>query len=253
MPLDLYQNLTRLIGLTVIVVSSLVLLGWAFDLPTLKSLITDTNNRVVNTSLGFLFSGVSILQSLMVRRKPICALLSRICAGLVLLIGLLTLAEYVFDRNYGIEELLIGGDADRSTYSPERMSLMTAVNFSLLGFVLLLGNSQSPIKLRIIELAALTVLGTASVALLGYLYHLEALYKVSLMSSMALPTALLFAVLSIAVLLVHPRLQSNSWRYGLAAIVVILAFGLRLELNAWLGSGLPPFILFFPAYILYLY
>ena len=207
----------------------------------------------VNTALGFLFSGLSILlyvaPSEFIQRKDICASIGVICAGLTFLIGLLTLCEHVFNHDYGIDELLIRGEPDWRTHSPGRMSLMTALNFSLLGFVLLLGNSQNTINQRIIKCAALFVLAIASLALLGYLYHPGALYKISFMSSMALHTALLFAVLAIAVLFAHPLLQSASWRYGLAAIVVILAFGLRLKMTAWFGPGLPPFLLFFPVII----
>jgi PAS domain S-box-containing protein len=251
--ITLSLTITRCIGSAAIVVSVLVLLGWILDVAVLKSVIPGANNMKVNSALGFLFSGLSLLlytvPSEYIQKKAIYARIGSFFAALTVLIGLLTLCEHVFNHNYGIDELLIRGETDWHTHSPGRMSWLTAINFSLLGFVLFLGNSQNTIKQRVIQYAALFVLAIASLALLGYLYHSGALYKISFMSSMAMHTALLFWLLAIAVLLSHPRLSSESWRYGLAAIVVILEFGLRLKLTAWLGSGFPPFLLFFPGII----
>jgi len=249
----IYQTITRVIGSTAIFVGVLVLYGWFFDIALYKSVIPGANTMAANSAIGFICLGLSILLFLtpceFIQNRPLSALIGKICLGFVLLIGLLTLAEQVFNLTLGIDEFLIQSEPDLPNLAPGRMSLMSALNFSLLGFVLFFGNTQKPINQLILEYAALFVLAIASLALLGYLYHSGALYKISFMSSMAMHTALLFWLLAIAVLLAHPRLCSESWRYGLAAIVVILEFGLRLKLTAWFGSGFPPFLLFFPGII----
>ncbi len=253
-PYQFYLGMTRYIALTAIVVSTLVLFGWFNEVAVLKSVIAGANTMKVNTALCFLFSGLSIMLYVappkFFQNKNIYNSTGKICAGLTLIIGVLTFCEHVFNHDYGIDELLIPGEPDWRTHSPGRMSLMTALCFSLLGLNLLMGNSTNPIIQKIFKFSALFILAIASLALVGYLYHPGALYKLSFMSSMALHTALLFFMLAIAVMFVNTRLQTESWHYGLATLVVILEFGLRLMLTAWFGAGLPPFLLFLPGIII---
>jgi len=60
---------------------------------------------------------------------------TRVCAVAVVLIGGLTLTEYILGRNFGFDQLLVHDIA--STIYPGRMSPITAANFVLVGLALL--------------------------------------------------------------------------------------------------------------------
>jgi PAS domain S-box-containing protein len=253
LPNQFYLGMLRTIALTAIVVGMLVLFGWVYDLAVLKSIIPGANTMKVNTALCFLSSGLSIMLYVappqIVQSKKLYTSIGKICASFTFIVGLLTLCEHLFNQDYGIDELLIRGEPDWRTRSPGRMSLMTALCFSLIGLNMLVGKSSNPIIQRIVKFSAFIILAIASFALVGYLYHPEALHKISIISSMALHTALLFFMFAIALMLVNPRLRVESWHYGLAAIVVLVEFGLHLKLTAWFGAGLDLFIIFLPGII----
>ena len=129
---------------------------------------------------------------------------ARILSGAIALMGLLALAEYLFHLNLGLDDVLFhhallatGG------LHPGRMSGATALGFLLLGSSLLFMSDHWPYVAQ--RLALLTSLN-GFVACVGYLLDARALYDVPAFTSMALHTAILFAVLGLAVLAVQPRM-----------------------------------------------
>lgn len=173
-------------------VGCLVLLGWALDIPLLKSVFPGLVTMKANTALGFVLSGVSLGLPRM-RRVAVA------CAGLVLLLGALTLGEYLSGGNFGIDQMLFPDDAGATqTFAPGRMSPATALNFVLLGLALL--TLQTWRGFWDTEFPAIVVLVVSALALVGYAYGVESLYRIGPYSSMALNTAALFAALSLGVL-----------------------------------------------------
>ncbi|MCC6614150.1 MAG: PAS domain S-box protein [Anaerolineae bacterium] len=181
----------RFIGIAIIALGVLVLLGWIFNVPALMSVLPGLATMKFNTALLFLFSGIALVN--VKANNPY----TRIFAGLVVLIAGLTLAEYVLDWNLGIDELVVRDAATLAAggADPGRMSLMTALSFLVLGTSMLL-------KKRPLLAQGLTILGfvVALLALVGYLYGVEALYAILPYSSMALHTASAFAFLSLGIL-----------------------------------------------------
>jgi len=248
---DINHFFIRAIGLAAIAISVLVLLGWYFDIPILKSVIPGANSMKVNTAVGFLFAGISLLFLLKftegITNKKASSVLGHLFAGVPLLIGVLTIGEYVFDINSGIDELLMPGESDPRYRFPGRMSWMSAMCFVLLSSGLLTEYSQNPYKKLLIEITAFAVLGIASFVLLGYFGHNDALYNEPQFSIMAVHTAALFFLMSIALLLACPPLKSEASRYATATSIVAVALVIRLLISWWIGPDLPPFITFYPA------
>jgi hypothetical protein len=117
-------------SLIVILVSGLVLVGWMLDSPTLKSVFPGSVTMKTNTALTLLLSGISLwlLQKPGVsqRRRRI----GQTCALIVAILCLLTLSQYLFNVNFGIDRLLfreISGSV--GTSHPGRMAPTTALNF----------------------------------------------------------------------------------------------------------------------------
>ena len=99
-----------------IFIGSLVLLGWYFDIEILKKGFPGSPATMkANTALCFLLSGLSLwLSQIMVvqrtssgeKRRVFYLRMSRFCAVAVAGIGLLTIIQYSFGYNFGIDELL---------------------------------------------------------------------------------------------------------------------------------------------------
>ena len=150
-----------------------------------------------NTACCFILSSVALMQ---LRGRP---RLSMLIGVLVALIGLLTIAEYLFNWNPGIDQWLVLDAAGASTAYPGRMSPVTALNFFLVGIsLLLLARSR---WLALAQSLTLLAAFAALLALAGYLFSVQSLYQLSTFSSIALHTALTFIVLCLALLLVYPE------------------------------------------------
>lgn len=196
-------------------VGSLVLLGWLLSTPALTSILPGLATMKPNTALCFVLAGVSLwliqvrageVSSPRVRRIQA----ARVLSGVVGFVGLLTLAEYLFHLNLGIDEIVFRGTLlATGVLHPGRMSGATALGFFCLGASILLVTSRWTYLGQ--SLAILTSLN-GFIACLGYLLNVRALYAVSPYSSTALHTAILFMLMGIGVLAARPRL-------GLMAVV----------------------------------
>jgi PAS domain S-box-containing protein len=197
-----------------ILVGVLVLFGWCFDIEFMK---TCGNTSLVtmkpNTALCFVLSGISLWRSQIEQNKggndtnrylP-C---SRICAASVTLIGLLTLAQYLFGWNFGIDELLFQEQTSAVLTSPPgRMGLNSALNFIFLGIALeISAHSPNQRNFWYVQILAVMVLVISAQVLIGYIYQVGLLPTTpSHTTSMGLHTALKFIVLCIGILWARPN------------------------------------------------
>jgi len=151
-----YAALSRLCGVGVLLLGLVVLAGWAFDIPRLKSVLPGLVSMKANTALGFILSGLALwLKAEGGKRKaergislasvPSSAfpfprsLIANLCALAVALLGAATLGEYLFGFHWMIDDLLFTeAPGAVLTLHPGRMAPITALNFVLLGVALLM-------------------------------------------------------------------------------------------------------------------
>ena len=145
-----------------------------------------------NTALALLLAGGSLAGAL-APPESVGRRLGRVGAALVVLIGALTLGEYVLGIDLGIDQLLFADTASRA--NPGRLGASTAFAVTLIGLALLFLDTEA--RLPLAEVFALAAGFLVVVALLGYLYEVRDLYEIPFYGSMALHTAL--GLLSIAV------------------------------------------------------
>ena len=190
-----------------------VLLGRAFDITAFKSSLPGQVSMPIITALGFMLAGMALLAS----SPPASALprrLARLGALLCGLIGLLTLGEYLFGWNPGLEQWLFPVSANSASTSPlGRMSPDTAVCFVLLAAGL--GFAQNPRKTTKIFLAVAflgsLVMSVAVAALLTYDPHLLGAFGFLGLPSMAPHTSTLFILLATAIVLVAWPENVSLW------------------------------------------
>jgi PAS domain S-box-containing protein len=231
------KSLVRVASAIAIGVGCLTLIGWILDIAIFKSVIPGTATMKANTALAFILAGVSLYgreQGTLSRDNKAGGattnyqftihnsqlIIAKICAAIVALIGLLTLCQYIFNWNLGIDELLFR-DLPRSPAMPfpGRMAETTALNFLLLGVALWLlprrrarGEGQARGIRRwednvilVAQSLSLTAIAIASLASIGYAYHVEVFHTfVFYSTSMALHTAVAFLILCTGILFIHP-------------------------------------------------
>lgn len=201
----IHSNTTpaKLSGYFAIAVGVTVVLGWLFEIAPLKSVLPGFVTMKANTAFGFILAGLALVLLADSSYSTWARRLALVCAGAVALLGLLTLCQYLFSINLGIDQLFFHEPAGMvGTLSPGRMAPMTAIDFLLLGFALLL--AQLPRASRPMQELALFIGLMGMVALMGYLYGANALIGIGQYTQMAVHTATLFIVMSIGVLALYP-------------------------------------------------
>jgi PAS domain S-box-containing protein len=182
----------------------LVLVGWSLDYRPLMSLTPRLAAMKPNAALSFVALGVALwfLGDPPARRSVSRVRVARGLAAFVTLVGALTVAEYMFVFDAGIDQLLFV-DPIKHTL-PGRMSPVSAAHFVLLGAALLSYGDDSS-RWHAAQWLALATAFSSLAALLGYLYDVRTLYAVGPFSSIALHTAASFLLLSAGILCSRPR------------------------------------------------
>ena len=193
-----FKSLSKGISLFIVGVGCLVLTGWALDIAVLKSILPGLASMKSNTALLFVLCGVSLWMQIKGQTRRI----AQACAFIVVFVGVLTLGEYLFNGDFGIDQVLFRDKALDALY-PGRISPATALCFILIGPVLIFLDNQSRNWFNMSLVIAVFVI--SMLALIGYIYGVSSLYQIGAYSSMALHTALSFILLSIAILFARPE------------------------------------------------
>lgn len=186
-------------------VGVVVLVSWAFDIGSIKNAFPSTDGMKANTAACFVLLGASlyILLAEEVRNRKL-SIIGFACAGLVSLVAILTLIEYLLSRDLGIDQLLVEDrTALAASFPPGRMSLGTGMNFLMLGVSLILLGARKAFGLM--QDLVLIALLYSMLTLVGYLYGASSMYKILPHVAIALHTTATFIVLSLGVLLSRPE------------------------------------------------
>ncbi|MBC6434380.1 PAS domain S-box protein [Nostoc sp. HG1] len=206
----------KVAGAIAVFVGSLVLVGWCLGIEVLKRGFPGSPATMkVNTALCFVLCGVSLWLFLKATNQGSreertienyshsSLLISRVCAIAVTTIAALTLCEYLFGWNIGIDELLFRDlSTSIATSHPGRMGANTALNFMLVSVALqILIHPKTHRSYWFAQIIALIATLISFQALMGYAYKVKVLYGLApYTTSMALHTALLFSLLSMGIL-----------------------------------------------------
>jgi signal transduction histidine kinase len=224
------RRLSLLQGGLTLGVGTAVLAAWVFDLDFLKGLGPGLPTMKVNTALAFILSGASLVLVGLPRPGALTRRAIQVGAGLITLIGGLSLAQYLFQVDLGIDELLVRdthGLGEELGY-PGRMAPNTALCFVLVGVALLTLEVETRwVGWPAQYLAALSGL-IALVAFVGYLYGLREFTGLSRYAQMAVHTSVCFLLLSTGIFNARP---------DRGVMKVVTHSGLGGVLTRWL---LPP-------------
>ena len=198
------QAISQTASLATILVGGVVLIGWMFNVAVLKSILPTWVAMKANTAFAFVLAGLA----LSLQREGTgqhARHIAQVCAGMVALIGLLTLSEYVIGWNLGIDQALFREAAGAvATSHPGRMAPNTALSFLLVGLAFLLMDVETRRGHRPSQWLILTAGLVALLATLGYLYGVTEFYGIAAYTKMALSTALSFDILCLGILCARP-------------------------------------------------
>ncbi|PSB52703.1 PAS domain-containing sensor histidine kinase, partial [filamentous cyanobacterium Phorm 6] len=141
-PIATLQSFSQKAGIAVIAIGCTVMLGWIFDLQLLKSILPGLVTMKANTAVCFILGGLSLFvqqrshnkKTTKKHQKNYNFLIGS--SFLLILISLLTLVQYSFNLDLGIDQLLFKeGYTLTSLSTPGRMAPNTAGAFLLLSLI----------------------------------------------------------------------------------------------------------------------
>lgn len=207
--ISLQQRLRRWAGYliyTILLIATLVLVGWRFDIPALKSVSAQLVAMNPISAVCFILSSFSFLLRTNARRSRPLIVAGYICAGLVCLISLIILVNLftdtglIPDASLFPEKMAVNFKNGR----PNRMAPNSAVCFFFTGISLLLWHYENRKGRLVAQYIALFIGLLSLLSLLGYLYQVEEFYGVFNYVAMALNTATCFFLFMIALLFSSP-------------------------------------------------
>jgi PAS domain S-box-containing protein len=207
-----------ILGALTVAVGVLVLVGWQLDIAGLKSVTPGLVSMKPNTAVCFILAGISLALLPYASDSIPARWVAQLCAVALALIAVLTLCEFLFGLNFGIDQLLFSEPFGTvGTVAPGRMAPTAAVTFPLLGSMLLLAHSRR--TSATVQRLAFIVICMGLLPLIGYFYGATAQVGIGMYTKMAVHTALLFILLGVGVLLLSPseglmRLVTGHTRGG---------------------------------------
>ena len=222
------ERLTAVIvGLLVQTLGITVIVGWFAHARVLTNLHPSLPPMQFNTALAFICCGTGYL--FVCRGKVI---VTRIAGSIGMMIGLLTLFEYVSGFDIGIDGLLFDQTPD-----PNRMAPNTAICFTLSGASLLLVRAKHDKAIYYVFRALLcsAVLCLSLASIIGYLANIQTAYGWGNLTRMAMHTASGFVILGAGGLeLAYQASRQNQQGYTMRWVPWIAAFSIGvLALTMW--------------------
>lgn len=200
-------------GIAAAVVGCVVLLGWLVGNEVLKGAVIDDVNMKANTALCFVLLGIATFLTAHPWSGRLAPWVRTLCAVVTSLIGLATLSEHAIGWNLGIDQLLFTEPPNAAaTASPGRMGPPAATSFFILGVALILLRQPRPRPLWG-QWLGVTAAMIGLPGVLGRLYGAGQLYLLSQLTGIALPSAMVLALLGAATVAARPDT-------GLALLIV---------------------------------
>ena len=206
----------RAVATVVMLLSAIILSGWLLDIDLLKRIALAFVPIKLNAALALFLLAVVLYLSCSPNKEASATALNRTrglsltLAIAICVIGIATLLEHALKLDLGIDELLARDHDLAPDESPGRMSALSSVTVLFLGLVFILRHLRLAPMLR--EWLALGAFGLGYLALMGYVYDAEALYRIGA-TAVPVPSAVCMLLLASAVLLLPPH-------YGLMRPVV---------------------------------
>jgi len=196
---------SRRVSSVVMLIGSLVLLGWLFHVQILKSAAPNFIAMNPLTAILFILCGAALIRASEKGRKlPDKVVLA--CAVVILLGGAMKIAECVLHFELNFDQLFFRNEViSPGPFGPSEIAMNTAISFICCGMALLFLDVETRRGFRPAQVAIVMVGLIALLALIGYAYRVLPLYTFGSRLPMALNSAIGFELFAVAALAVRPR------------------------------------------------
>lgn len=209
---SLSASVVTLLSAAITLVLGLVcLVGWHIGSETLTRIMPRLPLLPYNLGVAFILMAAGILSAVFEWRR-----LTRLCGTAVGLLGLVTLVEYAFGIDLGIDQLVVaGGSPDASGY-PGRMTMEAAVSLVLVGAAIVVMPQRPTFRGRPLLLASLgiAVFGFGIAGFLGAAAPYQAAYAWFRLPRIALHAAVAFMAVGVGI-------ADYGWRQRAAGQLLI--------------------------------
>jgi two-component system, sensor histidine kinase and response regulator len=216
----------------------LVLIGWSFDLETLKRVVPGFVAMNPASAVLFILIGIALASALRDRR-PVTGVMGKVLSALVVVAAASELLEFAGICRSPIDEVLFATKlSELQAGLPNRMAPNTALNFFLAGLSVLLLDTRGRRSLG--QVLALLIGLSAILSITGYGYGVRSFSGMAPIIPIALHTAVTFLVLAAGIFFAVPRaplakpFATSDPRERLARILRTL-FPLAILLTLFLG------------------
>lgn len=227
--IKIIRTLLWLISCTVIVLASLVYLGWGINNSFLIRVSASYPPMKPNTALMFLLTGISLICVLLSHRIP-----AVISAGIILLISGLSGLQHLLHTNWRMDRWLIPRDfiSPEITIGPTTSN--TAFCFFLIGICLILTAMPHRKIYSMFAVIFSCFFGSiASISFFGYLFNLYAIVDWFGVSGMSLLTSIGLLVLSQGIFLSHAFFLYRAEKVIFGPIIGCMFFTLYVTCVLW--------------------
>jgi PAS domain S-box-containing protein len=195
-------TVSRSVAVALGLIAFIVLTGWQLNIPALKGILSnDRVPMVANSAFCFLSAGFILYLSTL-RITKLNTVLIQGFSVLIFLIGLFTFIEYSAAVDFGIDQFIFD-QPNLAGNHPGRMSILSAVNFALIGMCFWIDAMVWGGKKNIAQYCVLLVFFITLYPLAGTIFGAQ--HVGSLNTTMALPTAVCFLLLSSAYFIIHSK------------------------------------------------
>lgn len=227
------------------VIMFIVILTWTFHIPVRDTIVWRFAGVKFNTALClFLLSTALSVQEVAAKYRRFILIFPSI---LVLVVSSLTLTEYLFNVNTGINEFFVNEPQifNKALLVPGMIDFHTSINLTLLalGLIFLSLSERKYFKVAA-HCCFHTVVILTLIGLIGYIYNVSLYHSLLSVSSMDTHTSVIFLAISIAALLVNPKIgivrlfmgsrigdQLAKRLFILIAVIVIVCGSIHLQVQ----------------------
>jgi PAS domain S-box-containing protein len=217
-----------------------VLVGWWQHIDFLKSPLPDLPTTNPISAIGLIFTSAAFYFIFKYQHGKLMPV-GKLIAGIIFLLGLVKIGSLLHTSLPSVDQILFSDHIGRGykNVSSNSMSVLTAVNFMLMGVILLLQRYKTALSHA---LAAFVILLTLF-SVLGYAFRIPEFYHLDVLYPMSIYTAVCFLLLALAVLFAQPdkgwmkefssKYEGGSLSRVLLPIAILVPIGLGY-LRLWL-------------------
>ena len=179
----------------VIIIPSLVLVGWQFNINSLKSVLPHLVSMNPFAAVLFILSGISLCL-IWGNNAPKFKYIGKSISVAILIISIILLGGVFHVFDFRLDQIFY-----EDALKGNRIAPNTVICFLLISFSLLIVDHKKNGKYNLSQIVSLIAFIISLMAIIGYIYGSRSFYWLNIYMPMALHTALTFCVLTMAVII----------------------------------------------------